>query len=192
MSKVSKEQAAATRERILDEAAQSFRERGFGGISVADLMNSVWTHPRWLLWALQFEGGPDGEGVPARRQLHARGLEPLGQRAAGKPLEALVTYYLSGEHRDRRSHRMPHGGPRAGSIAPATPVRRAVMESLHSVLGFLMRLVPGKSAAARRDKTIVLFATLVGALVAARAVDDPQMSEEILETVLRATAARRL
>ena len=41
MSKVSKEQAAATRERILDEAAQSFRERGFGGISVADLMNSV-------------------------------------------------------------------------------------------------------------------------------------------------------
>jgi TetR/AcrR family transcriptional regulator, transcriptional repressor for nem operon len=39
--KVTKEQAAGTRERILDEAAKLFRERGYNRIGVADLMKSV-------------------------------------------------------------------------------------------------------------------------------------------------------
>ncbi|MDB5924847.1 MAG: TetR family transcriptional regulator, partial [Betaproteobacteria bacterium] len=39
--KVSREQAAENRERILDAAAQLFRERGFEGIGVADLMKAA-------------------------------------------------------------------------------------------------------------------------------------------------------
>ena len=39
--KVSREQAAQNRERILDAAAQLFRERGFDGIGVADLMEAA-------------------------------------------------------------------------------------------------------------------------------------------------------
>ena len=39
--KVSREQMAENRERILDTAAQLFRERGFDGIGVADLMKSA-------------------------------------------------------------------------------------------------------------------------------------------------------
>src|SRR5271169_2026984 len=43
--RVSRVQAAANRDRILDEAAKLFRERGFNGIGVADLMKHVWlTH----------------------------------------------------------------------------------------------------------------------------------------------------
>ena len=39
--RVTREQAIQTRERILDAAAQLFRERGFGGIGVADLMKAA-------------------------------------------------------------------------------------------------------------------------------------------------------
>jgi TetR/AcrR family transcriptional repressor of nem operon len=39
--KVSREQAAQNRERILDAAAQLFRERGFEGIGLADLMKKA-------------------------------------------------------------------------------------------------------------------------------------------------------
>ena len=39
--RVTREQAIRTRERILDAAAQLFRERGFGGIGVADLMKAA-------------------------------------------------------------------------------------------------------------------------------------------------------
>src|SRR5258708_37230011 len=39
--RVTREQAVRTRERILEAAAQLFRERGFGGIGVADLMKAA-------------------------------------------------------------------------------------------------------------------------------------------------------
>ena len=39
--KVSREQVAQNRERIVEAAAQLFRERGFEGIGVADLMKEV-------------------------------------------------------------------------------------------------------------------------------------------------------
>ena len=39
--KVSREQAAANRERILDVATRLFRERGLDGIGVADLMREA-------------------------------------------------------------------------------------------------------------------------------------------------------
>src|SRR5258708_16589636 len=43
--RVNREQAAASRERILDAAARRFRERGLDGIGVADLMkDAAFTH----------------------------------------------------------------------------------------------------------------------------------------------------
>ena len=39
--KVTREQAARNRERIVETAAQRFRERGFEGIGVADLMREA-------------------------------------------------------------------------------------------------------------------------------------------------------
>ena len=43
--KVTREQAAQNRDRVLDVAARLFRERGFDGIGVADLMkNAGLTH----------------------------------------------------------------------------------------------------------------------------------------------------
>ena len=43
--KVSREQAAQHRERIVETAAQLFRERGFEGIGVADLMKEAGLKP---------------------------------------------------------------------------------------------------------------------------------------------------
>ena len=39
--KVSREQAAQNRDRVVEGAAQLFRERGFEGIGVADLMKKA-------------------------------------------------------------------------------------------------------------------------------------------------------
>src|SRR5258708_30000329 len=39
--RVSREQAAANRERIIDAAASLFRAKGFGGIGVADIMKAA-------------------------------------------------------------------------------------------------------------------------------------------------------
>jgi TetR/AcrR family transcriptional repressor of nem operon len=66
-----------------------------------------------------------------------------------------------------------------------------VTECLGDVLGTLERLMPGADAPTRRQQAIRLFASLVGAMVAARAIDDPALSDEILATVRDAAAGGR-
>jgi TetR/AcrR family transcriptional repressor of nem operon len=62
-------------------------------------------------------------------------------------------------------------------------VRRAVTDGLRSSFELLTRLVPGKSAEARRRKAISAYASWVGAMILARAVDDRALSKEILDAV---------
>jgi len=47
-------------------------------------------------------------------------------------------------------------------------------------LDLLLCLMPGRSAAARKQEALAILAGLVGALVFSRAVDDPQLSTDIL------------
>jgi TetR/AcrR family transcriptional regulator, transcriptional repressor for nem operon len=188
--KASREQAAANRERILDEATRLFRERGFNGIGVADVMKSAGlTH-----------GGFYGhfsskEDLIAQVCQRATGtMLDTWKRAADNnardPLAAIALPYLSTEHRDR-----PGTGCLIAALGPevsrqAAPVRHAVTEGLRSALDTLARLTPGTSAAAKRKKAIATFAGMVGALVIARAVDDRKLSDEILKAVSATITAR--
>jgi TetR/AcrR family transcriptional repressor of nem operon len=60
-------------------------------------------------------------------------------------------------------------------------VRHAVKEALRSRLEALQKLLPGRSAALRRDKALVTMAGLVGALMLSRAVGDPKLSDDFLK-----------
>jgi TetR/AcrR family transcriptional regulator, transcriptional repressor for nem operon len=187
--KVSREQAAANHERIVDQAAKLFRERGFDGIGVADLMKSAGlTH-----------GGFYGQ-FASKEALMAEACE----RAAGRmidrwngmadagtanPLAEAARSYLSASHRDT-----PGTGCLMATLGPeasrqAKPVRDAVTQSLMATLDALTRLAPGKSAAEKRRKAIAAFSGMVGAMVLARAVNEPELSEEILGTAAQSLAA---
>ena len=73
-------------------------------------------------------------------------------------------------------------GPDVSRHSPT--VRRTVTGYVHSALDLLATLVPGKSRAARRQKALGAYVTLVGAMVVARAVDDRALSQEILDAGL--------
>jgi TetR/AcrR family transcriptional regulator, transcriptional repressor for nem operon len=181
--KVSREQAVANRERILDVASRLFRERGFDGIGVADLMEHAGlTH-----------GGFYGH-FASKEALMAQACEralassvvkwtKLSARAEGKPLSAIAKYYLSARHRDD-----PGAGCAVATLAVDAPrlgsdVRRAVTKGVRSLIEVLAGVVPGKSRAAKRRLALNTFASMVGALVLARAVNDAELSEEILKAV---------
>ena len=63
-------------------------------------------------------------------------------------------------------------------------MRRAVTDYVRATVDLLANLVPRKAKPARRQKAIVTYATLVGAMVMARAVDDRALSQEILDAGL--------
>ena len=65
----------------------------------------------------------------------------------------------------------------------AAPVRRTVTEGLRCLVAALAKLIPGRSEAVKRERALATFASLVGAIVLARAVDDAALSDEILKAV---------
>jgi TetR/AcrR family transcriptional repressor of nem operon len=187
--KVSREQAAKNRERILEAAARLFRERGFEGIGVADLMNEAGlTHGGFYG---HFSSKDDLIAEAAERAL-GESLALWSGLASDRsidPLPAVAAAYLSSEHRDNPGAGcvLAALGPDVSRQGPA--VRRAVTDYVRSTVDLLSKLVPGKSKAARRQKTISAYATLVGAMVMARAVDDRALSQEILDAGLASVKA---
>lgn len=182
--KVSREQAAQNRERVLNVAAQLYRERGFDGIGVADIMKAAGlTH-----------GGFYGQ-FSSKEELMARAGERaladsnsawsrLMEASPQDPLGAIASAYLSTRHRDHPGHGCALAALGTDVARSPAPVRHAFTQGFRNLLDVLAGIMPGRNKAAKRDKALVAYAGMVGALVLARAVDDAALSEEILQAVL--------
>jgi TetR/AcrR family transcriptional repressor of nem operon len=187
--RVSREQAALNRERILEAAARLFRERGFDGIGVADLMKEAGlTHGGFYG---HFSSKEELIAEASARALTSTFalLSEQAERGAGDPLSAVASSYLSSRHRDD-----PGTGCLLAALGPdvsrqGRAVRRTVTDYVRSAVDLLTTLVPGKSKAARRQNAISTYATLVGTMVMARAVDDRALSQEILDAGLASVKA---
>jgi TetR/AcrR family transcriptional regulator, transcriptional repressor for nem operon len=187
--KVSREQAALNRERILEAAAQLFRQRGFDGIGVADLMKEAGlTHGGFYG---HFSSKEELIAEASERALTSTFafLSRQAERGGSDPLSAVANSYLSSRHRDD-----PGTGCLLAALGPdvsrqGRAVRRTVTDYVHSAVDLLTTLVPGKSKAARRQNAISTYATLVGTMVMARAVDDRALSQEILDAGLASVKA---
>lgn len=181
--KVSRAEAAQNRERIVETAAKLFRERGFDGIGVADLMKSAgMTH-----------GGFYGhfaskEDLMAQACVRAQetGLNALRQVAEHDPENALaiiVSSYLSPAHRDQTGDGCVLAALGADAARHGTPLRATFTHAVRATIDLLARLVTGRSKHAKRQRALAIYASMVGAIVLARAVDDEELSGEILESV---------
>jgi TetR/AcrR family transcriptional regulator, transcriptional repressor for nem operon len=181
--RVSRAQAAENRERILDVATKLFRERGIDGIGVADLMKGAGlTHGGFYG---HFKSKEDlvaqacGRALAKMRDSWTKVIS----QAPGDPLEALANHYLNSRHRDNAGHGCPMAALGAEVARQGADVRHTVTEELRPFIEYLSGIVQGNSAGLRREKALALYASLVGAMVVARAVDDPAFSNEILHAV---------
>jgi TetR/AcrR family transcriptional regulator, transcriptional repressor for nem operon len=181
--KVSREQAAENRERIVQVASKLFRERGFDGIGVADLMKAAGlTHGGFYGHFASKEdlaAEASGRALDASLQTWSAEIE----KAPDKALFKIVSGYLSEAHLNA-----PDSGCLIAALGSdfrrqAPPIRRVVTEGIQAFVGHFMRILPGKSKSARRHKALAHFAAMVGAVTVARAVDDPRLSKDILAAV---------
>jgi len=184
--KVTKQKAAEHREKIIKAAARRFRENGFDGISVADLMKEAGlTHGGFYG---HFRSKEELMGLASQRALQdtAAKWQKVIEDAPQRPLEALAKFYLSPKHRAQ---------PQTGCLFAALgselgrqphPVKEAVTQEQTNILDLLARIVPGKTKAEKEKRAIVVLAGLVGGMVLARSVPDAALSEEILRTVSEA------
>jgi len=185
--KVTREQAARNRERIVETAARLFRERGFGGVGVAELMNAAGLTHGGFYGHFDSKEALMGEACERALERSTRRWMRRVEGASGDALRALARGYLSAAHRDDPGDGclLAALGPEAARHGPA--VRRSITRWLDSALDFLSDHVPGRSRAARRARAAATLASWVGAMVLARAADDEELSREILAAALSGT-----
>jgi TetR/AcrR family transcriptional repressor of nem operon len=181
--RVSKEKSAENHRRILDVASSMFREKGFDGVGVADLMKGAGlTHGGFYG---HFASKQDLAARACTRAL--QGSEErwtkLVEDAPDESLGAVVSSYLSPRHRDHPGRGCAMAALGADTARQESSVRRAFTEGIKPLLAILERIVPGRGSAARRERAVATMAGLVGALVLARAVEDPELSEEFLRAM---------
>jgi TetR/AcrR family transcriptional repressor of nem operon len=190
--KVSREQAAANRERVIDVASRLFRERGLDGIGLDGVMQGAGlTHGGFYK---NFASKEDLAATACQRAM-TRALENWDAMIADPGTDALGTIasrYLSTRHRDD-----PGAGCVFAALGPDAArrggaIRQFFTEGLGGMTERLARLLPGRSAAQRRERALATMASLVGAMVLARAVDDPALSEEILTATAKGLGTARV
>ncbi|MEJ1975567.1 MAG: TetR/AcrR family transcriptional regulator [Acetobacteraceae bacterium] len=174
-------ETAEKHERILSEASRLFRERGLAGVSVGDLMKAAdLTHGSFYN---HFDSKPS---LVAECITHVCALA-VGQIEAAKPTDAgkraFVSKYLSLTARDEpgRACLMSSLGP---EIARESAARPAMTRYVRTFIEKVASHFPWPAPADARRDAIRMTASLVGALVLARAVDDEALSKEILQEVI--------
>lgn len=181
--KVSREQVALNRERIVETAARLFREKGYDGIGVADLMKGAGlTHGGFYG---HFDSKEDllAEACARAMQVSVERWQGIAAREPepGAALARLANNYLSEDHRDH-----PGGGCSVATLSAdaarlGARVRQALTDGALGQIAVLERLMPGADAAQRRKQALAAYATMVGAVTLARAVDNEALSLEILQ-----------
>ncbi|WP_441247128.1 TetR/AcrR family transcriptional regulator [Kitasatospora sp. McL0602] len=186
MPRVSRAEAQQHRQEVIDHTARLIREKGADQVSVPRAMAAAGlTHGGFY----RHFSSKDDLIVQALQAAFTERREAMDRLAEAAPADRsgraeFLTRYLSELHRDN-----PAGGCAAAALAadairaePGAPIRRAFTEGLSDLVDGFRQL---DGDAADRSTAIAELSTLVGAILLARASDDPDLSREIL------TAARQ-
>lgn len=180
MPRVSQEQARLNRERVVEVAAALFREHGLHGVGVADIMASAGlTH-----------GGFYGQ-FANKDALAAEAFDSaLGEDRRGD-VGAIIANYLSLGHVQSPGKGCPLAAL-ANDVSrepPGSPVRVRFTHGVERLASILAGLTPKASRERRRQRSLATLATLVGAVVLARAVDDEELAKDLVEAAQASVTA---
>jgi AcrR family transcriptional regulator len=175
----------ATHERIVETAARAIRRSGYGGIGVAEIMKEAGlTHGGFYA---HFDSR-DGMLAEAADRAGAATVAFLTDVAAEAPprkaLETMLRSYLSKEH-----VQAVESGCAVAALGSEMPrqtpkVRRAATRRIKEMIDLVARQSPDWGEPGAHERAIVTVATAVGALVLARAVDDPKLSDAVRQAAL--------
>lgn len=175
-----------THDRIVQVAARAIRRSGYQGTGVADLMKEAGlTHGGFYAHF----ASRDALLAEAADRAGAEGIEGLSKIAAAAPagesLAALVTAYLSRAHVEHPELGCPVAALGSEMPRQAPEVRRAATRRIKELVDLIGRQLPNWGEPGAYEEALVLFATLAGTLMLARAVDEPKLADTLRHATLR-------
>jgi len=186
MSRTTPSRKQATHDRIVEVASRAIRRNGYGGAGVADVMKEAGlTHGGFYA---HFESR-DAMLAEAADRAGADTVAALAGSAAAVPpeqaLTALVQAYLSDAHLQRVESGCPLVALASEMPRQSPEVRRAATRRIKELIDLVARQSPDWGQPGAHPHALCTLSTMVGALVLARAVDDPRLSSAVRDAAVQ-------
>src|SRR5439155_12191511 len=99
-------------------------------------------------------------------------------------LDFMIRAYLSREHREQVATGCPLAALGSETPRQAPEVRRATTRYIKEMVDLVARQSPDWGQPGAHERALVTVATALGALVLARAVDEPKLADALREAAL--------
>ena len=179
--RVSRTQAAENRQTVINVASRLFREHGFDGIGLKDLMKGAGLTQG--AFYKQFASKDDLAAQASRRAM-ASAFNRFSAAAAANPddpLGAVIALYLSTEHREERMDGCPVAALGSDAARQGADVKASFEAGIREYLEMLGSWVGGADNDEAGGKAKAILSTMVGAVLLSRVVNDPDLAQAFLD-----------
>jgi TetR/AcrR family transcriptional regulator, transcriptional repressor for nem operon len=169
-----------TRRHILDVASGQFRESGVAAVGLAGVMQGAGL-TNGAFYA-HFDSKEDlvravlVDALERRAQKHRTNLE------AKAGLAPAIRDYLSARHRDGAGGGCPTAALVAEIARHPKKTRGAFTDKMAEIMSLMAAQIGQGTPTERRRRAIAIYSMMVGALQLSRAVDDEDLSKEVLQS----------
>ncbi|OWV99797.1 TetR/AcrR family transcriptional regulator [Rhizobium sp. R693] len=178
--RVSRAQAEANRETVINVASRLFREHGFDGIGLKDLMKGAGLTQG--AFYKQFTSKDDLAALASRRALESATRRWSTAAAdASDPLEAVMAFYLSKDHRGEKAEGCPLVALGADAARQGREVRRPFEDGIRAHFEVLDELMGDDNSASPSEKAMAILSLMVGAVTLSRIIEDERLSQGVLD-----------
>ncbi|AZO07457.1 MULTISPECIES: TetR/AcrR family transcriptional regulator [unclassified Mesorhizobium] len=187
--RVSRNQAEQNRQTVIDVASRLFREHGFDGIGLKDLMKGAGLTQG--AFYKQFASKEDLAAQASRRAMESS-AHRWAEATASKPEDpvgAVIEFYLSSGHRGERMDGCPVVALGSDAARQGSDVKASFETGIRKYLDLLGGWVGDARQGDSRDKAMAILSTMVGAVILSRAVNDEGLSEQFLQAAAESIRA---
>lgn len=183
--RVSRDQAEKNRQTVINVASQLFRERGFDGIGLKDLMEAAGLTQG--AFYKQFASKDDLVAQASERAMESatRRWSAAAEANPKDPLGAVIAFYLSMGHREETGDGCPVVALGADAARQGAEVKASFEAGIRKYLEMLDPWVGEADSNEPSSKALAILSTMVGALVLSRAVNNKRLSKQFLQAAAR-------
>ncbi|RSZ37245.1 MULTISPECIES: TetR/AcrR family transcriptional regulator [unclassified Variovorax] len=176
----------ATHDRIVSVAARAIRRSGYDGTGVSDIMKEAGlTHGAFYAHFASREAMLAEAAGRACAESAAAVANVVADVPPGAALAAMLGAYLSKEHLEHVDIGCPLVALGCETSRQVPEVRRVATRHIKEMIDLIARQLPDWGQPGAHEQALVTISTMVGALLLARAVDEPALSDSLREAALK-------
>jgi TetR/AcrR family transcriptional repressor of nem operon len=173
----SREEAAETRERIVDTAAHEFGQHGIAETGLADVMAAVGLTHGGFYKHFESKGQLVAEAIEKSMDSQRLSME----KAKGdEALEAIVKVYVSSTHRDNTEEVCPVAALGSELHRADERTRDAASRGIVRLISLIESRLTYLSPKEAKSRAHAILAAMVGSVVLSRIVMSPKLSDSLL------------